>query len=186
MHKPFEYFHLANDAELEEATNNMVVSYERYHPPKSSRKISPSAKTELLDTWNEGKRRTVLKTYRDKIEALRMGEQNRMAAFTDGDAYDDLRVSKAYQSIPLYDTLQQRGSSDKGGPYGFAKAVSDDYGRPGHRGQARFDAEGTYIKNLVGKAGLTKDEMSKIMVHTGRRSQSGAEHGLEFEMFTSK
>ena len=128
----------------------------------------------------------MLTTYRLKLEALRIGEEKRLAAFTQGDAYDDLRVNKAYQTIPLYDTLQQRGSSDKGGPYGFAKEVSDYYGRPGHRGQARFDAEGKYIKKLIGQfgAGLTKDEMSKIMVHTGRRSQSGAEHGLEKEMFT--
>ena len=166
---PFEYFHLINDDELEEATNNLVRAY------TSDNKAG---------TWNAHRHAEVGK-YLGILQSLRKTELTRLEGFQKPE-FNDLHMTNAFMGIPLYQTLQSSsGKGKKGqgrGPY--------EYGYNNRR--ASRDADPDYVTKAARNAGLTSTQMSTIMIQTGHKIAAHDEregydshlHGLEEKMFT--
>ena len=154
----FQYFHLANDAELETATNNLVLEFEKYHPTRAKDgKARPEA-------WARRPQAHATKKYLTVLRRLLNSESERIKSFS-GVEVNDLNLNRAYQASPLYQSMQKAGTRKKKGPYEFAVSMSQ-YHKPGID-QDKFTK--AYIQKAVTNAGLTADEMSRMLVETGRR-----------------
>ena len=202
--RQFQYFHLANDAALETATNDLVLQYENYHPTAGRNKKPRRG------AWDAGPRAHATHKYVETLERLLKAEDERLKAFA-AVKVDNLSLNKAYQDSPLYQSFQKAGQLKKkgtlgefrvGGPYEFAVKMSE-YHKPGVD-QDKFTEE--YVTKAAEQAGLTGEEMSRILVQTGHRRHklksatakreisllkrekeyAAYTHGLEHEQFTSK
>ena len=84
--RAFEYFNLANDEQLETATNNMVLDYEKYHPKTPNPRLQAQ--------W-ETQRGQDVGRYREVLDQMLEAENQRLDAFS-GEHYNapDERVRK--------------------------------------------------------------------------------------------
>ena len=179
------FFRVAQDDEVEAATEQLVEKFRRYHPHMSAK-----GEGGYSAEWNETARTKSVRAFMHSIKKLRKAERARLAAFQETEV-TDLNLNKAYAESPLYQLLQKSGI--KGGPYGFAVEMSrllhEDSGifRAGKEIQAQ-----QLVKKLASKYGLTKNEMSGILIESqhvrsgiGLRQQPYL-HGLEQQIFTTK
>ena len=117
------FFRVVEDDEVEQATEQLVQKYKRYHPHADAKGQGGGSSPE----WNQGARKKSVRAFLHTLKGLGRSERERLEAFQTQDV-TDLNLNKAYAQSPLYRLMQKSGT--KGGPYGFAVAMSQ-YRKPG-------------------------------------------------------
>ena len=99
--------------QLEVATNNMVLGYEKYHPSTPNPRLQAQ--------W-ETQRGQDVGRYREVLKQMLEAENQRLEAFS-GEHYDDLHLTNAFARLPLYQVFQRASANVRGGagdgPYRF-------------------------------------------------------------------
>ena len=103
----FQYFNLVGDDALEEATNELVEDFRKFHS-------AGTGKARRVKNW-EFERQKAVDTYLATLRELRSAERERLEAFQKSD-FDDLHLTNAFNDIPLYQVLQQTNKARTGLP----------------------------------------------------------------------